>query len=304
MRNIVETANEHLAKQSDDNAPAFTLEDANMEIDDHGEPVHKIPTFIKTNDFTWTFQQIVDTYGTPRYKEFNPAVFNIVTFPFLFGMMFGDVAHGLFLFIFGLYLLINNKAILSNENSMLKVFTKVRYLIPMMGFFSVFFGLLYNDFASISIPIGKSCFINDTKVDPETGRIYEYYGRKEENCEYYFGIDHKWNVGENDLTFLNSFKMKLSVIIGVFHMSLGIILKGFNCAFYNDWLGFFLEFVPQITFMTLIFGYMDFMIILKWLTPWIGKATFKAPNITSTLLNMFLKLGKVEGDPNDNVRKI
>jgi V-type H+-transporting ATPase subunit a len=30
-----------------------------------------------------------------RYKEFNPAVFSVVTFPFLFGVMFGDIGHGL-----------------------------------------------------------------------------------------------------------------------------------------------------------------------------------------------------------------
>lgn len=35
------------------------------------------------------------------HKEINPAVFAIVTFPFLFGVMFGDVGHGLLLFIVG-----------------------------------------------------------------------------------------------------------------------------------------------------------------------------------------------------------
>jgi V-type H+-transporting ATPase subunit a len=28
------------------------------------------------------------------YKEINPAVFAMVTFPFLFGVMFGDIGHG------------------------------------------------------------------------------------------------------------------------------------------------------------------------------------------------------------------
>ena len=32
-------------------------------------------------------------YGVPRYKEANPMIFTIVTFPFLFGVMFGDVGH-------------------------------------------------------------------------------------------------------------------------------------------------------------------------------------------------------------------
>jgi V-type H+-transporting ATPase subunit a len=67
----------------------------------HGIPP---PTHFRTNAFLGPFQEIINTYGTPVYKEANPAVFTIVTFPFLFGVMFGDVGHGMILFLLGMVL--------------------------------------------------------------------------------------------------------------------------------------------------------------------------------------------------------
>ena len=53
----------------------------------------------------------MNTYGIPRYQELNPGLFTIITFPFLFGVMFGDILHGGILFIFGLYILLNAEKI-------------------------------------------------------------------------------------------------------------------------------------------------------------------------------------------------
>ena len=68
--------------------------------------------------------------------------------------------------------------------------------------------------------------------------------------------------------FMNSLKMKLAVIIGVIHMSFGIILKAVNSLHFKKKLDFYFEFIPQLLFMVLMFGYMDFLIIFKWLKPW------------------------------------
>ena len=47
---------------------------------------------------------MIDTYGIPIYKEANPGLFTIISFPFLFGVMYGDVGHGLLLLSLGIYL--------------------------------------------------------------------------------------------------------------------------------------------------------------------------------------------------------
>eukprot|EP01084_Bolivina_argentea_P001832 3386_1 len=65
-----------------------------------------VPTHFETNELTEPFQAIVNTYGVPRYKEFNPAVPTIITFPFLFAVMYGDIFHGSFIFLAALSLCI------------------------------------------------------------------------------------------------------------------------------------------------------------------------------------------------------
>jgi V-type H+-transporting ATPase subunit a len=47
-------------------------------------------------------------------------------------------------------------------------------------------------------------------------------------------------------------------------MMLGIILKGINSVYFKSKLDFIFEFIPQFIFMSVTFGYMDFMIFYKW----------------------------------------
>ena len=49
-----------------------------------------------------------------KYQEANPGVFTIVTFPFLFAVMFGDWGHGICLLLATLFFIIREKK-LSNQ---------------------------------------------------------------------------------------------------------------------------------------------------------------------------------------------
>ena len=113
------------------------------------------PTFFYSNEFFFPFQEIINTYGVPSYKEINPAVFTIVTFPFEFGLMFGDIFHGAFLFIIASVICYSN---FKPGHSLHDIF-QIRYLLLFMGFFSFFCGLCYNDFTSVPTNIfGDSCY--------------------------------------------------------------------------------------------------------------------------------------------------
>ena len=280
----VETTIQNLFKDQENKINA-SLSDIDNEIDMNP------PTLILTNEFTSIPQLIVDTYGIPRYKEINPGYFTIITFPFLFGVMFGDIGHSLFILCLSIYLLINNKTLSKNSNSMIRVLAQARYFFLLMGCFSFYCGLLYNDFLSVPLYF-TSCYDKYGKEYNGTNAL-----NKHDDCNYKFGLDPIWMVTSNELTFINSLKMKFSVIIGVFQMTLGIILKGVNSIFENNLIDCFCVFIPQLIFMLIIFGYMDLLIFLKWSVHYKDDEVDRAPDIKSYLMNMVLKFGALPNEP-------
>ena len=257
--------------------------------DIENEPNINPPTLIITNEFTSVPQMIVDTYGTPRYKEINPGYFTIITFPFLFGVMFGDIGHSLFLLCLSIYLFIQNKSLSKSSNSMVQVLAQSRYFILLMGFFALYCGLLYNDF--LSVPVYFSSCYN------KFGKSGEYLDKKKD-CKYKFGVDPVWIISNNELTFVNSLKMKFSVIIGVFQMSMGIVLKGLNAIYDKNLVDCLFVFIPQLIFMLILFGYMDALIFLKWSVNYDNEED-TAPDIKSYLMNIVLKFGELPPAPAD-----
>lgn len=48
-------------------------------------------------------------YRVAKYQEANPGLFTVVTFPFLFAVMFGDWGHGICLFLATMFLILREK---------------------------------------------------------------------------------------------------------------------------------------------------------------------------------------------------
>lgn len=123
-------------------------------INDHSV---KPPSLFRLNEVTWIFQEIVNTYGIPNYKEVNPSVFAIVTFPFLFGIMFGDIGHGFVLFLIGSVLCLTSDIIKEKAPGM-EPLLGLRYILVLMGLFATFAGIIYNDLMAIPVWIWESCY--------------------------------------------------------------------------------------------------------------------------------------------------
>lgn len=61
-------------------------------------------------------------------------------------------------------------------------------------------------------------------------------------------------------------------------------MKGVNSIYFGEYLEFVFDFIPQLIFMCVTFGYMCIAIILKWLQNW-GDGSM-APSIISLFINM------------------
>uniref|UniRef100_A0A8C6LVY4 V-type proton ATPase subunit a n=1 Tax=Nothobranchius furzeri TaxID=105023 RepID=A0A8C6LVY4_NOTFU len=258
------------------------------------------PTFNKTNKFTSGFQNIVDAYGIGNYREINPAPYTIITFPFLFAVMFGDMGHGLLMTCVALYLVIRESRILAqkSDNEMFNMVFAGRYIILLMGIFSIYTGLIYNDCFSKSLNMFGSGWSVRPMFSTKGANWFETLDRNAVlqldpavpgvfGGPYPLGIDPIWNVATNKLTFLNSFKMKMSVILGVTHMLFGVSLSLFNHLYFKKPLNIFLGFIPEIVFMSSLFGYLILLVFYKW-TAYDANTSKDAPSLLIHFINMCL----------------
>ena len=252
------------ARKAKSNSSCYVVEE--MSPGEHDVP----PTYWKTNKLTAGYQGMINAYGCARYKELNPAIFSVITFPFMFGVMFGDAGHGFLMALIAGYLIYKEGPIGADKkkNEIFGMLFNGRYLVFMMGLFGLYMGTIYNDTFSIGFKAAQSQFLecsnNATDGGPPTKCTRPYV----DNVVYPYGFDPQWSHSSNKLSYQNSVKMKQAIVLGVVHMCLGIFCKLFNLLYYNKKPQIFFQWIPEVVFMTFIFGYLVILIFVKWGINW------------------------------------
>lgn len=275
--------------------------------DDPIERLRGPPTHFNTNDMTSCFQEIVNAYGIARYREVNPTVFTIITFPFLFAVMFGDVGHGCILLTAAIYLIAREttlkRRVLGEMEGMLFA---GRYCLLLCALFSIYMGFLYNEFFSVPMTLfGTTRFVCPTSdmhmLEAMHGNMSYTEAANDHTCPsatttglilpkgsapYPVGLDPVWHDATTELGYTNSLKMKMSIVVGVVQMTLGIIMSYLNFRHEKDTLSMYCEFVPQMLFLMSMFGYLSVLILAKW-------SSGSIADLYHILIYMFLDIGNV-----------
>ena len=153
-----------------------------------------------------------------------------------------------------------------------------RYIVLLMGIFSMYTGLIYNDIFSFAMQI----FATGWDFSPVPG-VNNSYVAEFNGLIYPIGVDPSWHGADNALIFTNSYKMKMSVIFGVMQvrlaghrtgwgrpaprphqpltlcafaqhcgdrqMTFGLVLLLMNRVYKKDWVSVINEFIPQFIFL-------------------------------------------------------
>ncbi|MFW9819418.1 MAG: V-type ATP synthase subunit I [Candidatus Thorarchaeota archaeon] len=209
------------------------------ELETSEELRKETPRIMKNNFFFRPFETLTRMYGTPSYSEIDPTPFLAITFPILFGIMFGDIGHGLVLIIAGLvgaFFFRNKKG---------TDFLNFCWIIFYCGWGAILFGFLYGEFFGMhDIEIGGQVlfhltpitipFLNITLHNP-IGNIFTVFifavliGVIHINLGWFIQFLNYWKQSRKYLSFSDSL-VKILLLTGG---TVLIFVYGFNI---NAWL--------------------------------------------------------------------
>jgi V/A-type H+/Na+-transporting ATPase subunit I len=157
------------------------------------------PSLITAPGWTNPLQSVINNFGVPDYRETNPLLFMIFTFPIMYGMMFGDFGEGPLLLLLGVALLRIKKRG-GSLGDFLQPFVNGAELIVMLGIGTTIFGLIFGDFFGF-----------------ESGKLFGF-------GPLFSPLEGQVTVGSVSVPTY----MVVTLAFGVFHLLFGMALGAFN----------------------------------------------------------------------------
>ena len=190
----------------------------------------RVPSLLKNPKIVKPFESIVSMYGHPLYNDIDPSLITAIIFPILFGLMFPDIGHGMFLLAIGLALMFAFKGLG-------KEIRGVGVIVVLCGFCSLIIGFLFGEFFGLSEYAGHLVHDSVGMSLPEV-----------------FVFEPLWFEPIPNVTVM----FVLTMLIGTLHMGLGLLLCAVNKASDRDMFGVLWEAVK----IWCLFGTLYFLLLL------------------------------------------
>lgn len=165
-----------------------------MEIaPDEGE---RVPTLLENRGVPGVGEQLVEFYDTPAYEDWDPSAVIFLSFLVFFSMIMGDGGYGLVLFAITLFARLKVK----------------KPSVSLRRFFYLAFAL---SIGTIAYGVASGSFFGVTDANPALGWILNF---------------KLFNGGGTDSETLGNM-MRLSIIVGMVHISISLVLKTLRLLF-------------------------------------------------------------------------
>ncbi len=190
----------------------------------------QVPSLLNNPQIIKPFESTIKMYGHPLYKDIDPTLITTIMFPILFGLMFPDIGHGIFLLALGL-------ALIFAFRGLGKEFRGMGVIIVLCGICSLISGALFGEF------FGLSEYAHLLVHDSVGMSIPEM-----------FVFEPLWFEPIPNVTAM----FALTMLIGTLHMGLGLLLNGINKVSSRDMFGVIWEAVK----IWCLFGTLYFLLLL------------------------------------------
>jgi len=160
----------------------------------------RVPSLLKNPKIVKPFESIVGMYGHPLYNDIDPTLITAIMFPILFGLMFPDIGHGMFLLAIGLALMFAFKGLG-------KEIRGVGVIVVLCGLCSLIIGFLFGEFFGLSEYAGHLVHDSVGMSIPEV-----------------FIFEPLWFEPIPNVTVM----FVVTMLIGTLHMGLGLLLSAIN----------------------------------------------------------------------------